>query len=1348
MRASYLAAIVGAALAWTAFGGETMILEAKWLRQPASSSSLPPDPKLWKPSGATDWRWCGAAGKTVNSLWYEQDLNVPATWNGKRLFLDFRRIEGDAIVFLNGVRVGELLRPGGEIEITKQAKPEQSNQLRVFVTRDYTDISRGYEQDRIRHVCRDHEFGAIPMDNWALGITAPVTLLARPRPAAMVDLFVQPSFRTKELKVDVDIDAAEAVSGLTVSVDVFDQDGVKALSFASGPLAVPAGRSTVSVASKWEAPHLWELDGGYLYTIKTRLARDGRALDESAPVKFGFREIWTEGRKLMMNGHESRWRMVLNLFSGANALGFMRLMGFNASYVQANPTMWWRDWSETPLFDEAFLDAADQLGYAIMLPSPGVSFIREALCNDAALRQDFERETALHLRHYRNHPSVVAWVVAMNSYNPRDAVSPQGMGRRYSAERVSSGQPKALLAACDVVKRRDKTRLVYSHADGNLGDVASSNMYLNFAQLQEREEWPMLWNQSGDMPYQMAEFGQPYTANFWKGKRFLPTEYLAMYFGPEAYAAESAQGLASLVDIGLANKSGHGCALDWNQFPIYWDFQTLFVRNTNRAFRSWGVNCGWAYWLFDGYGDPPGSDPKSPNPAYHRYSPLKEPVSAKPAWANRNFDIYSQANHALLAYLGGWPAATDKTHSFFPGERVEKSVQIVWDGPGQAVLRLVWNVEGAGAAGRVDALLQPGESKAFPIAFAAPDGGVRKDFALTLKGEVNGKPIEPDSLILSVIPRPAPLRLQARVALLDPAGKSGPWLKSLGVEFSRFKSLGNVDLLVIGREALKAGDAMPYTPEDVKRGLKVLVLEQRPEVWRGFGFRSNEAMPRRAFASDPASPVFAGLSQDDLRDWRGAPDLLPAGKNQPADTLHVPKWTNTHGLASTMPQTPRAVGFTPVASAEFDLDYSPLLEWRYGSGLVVFSSFDLTGRVGVDPAATLFATNLLKRLDAAKPEPARSVAYSGGKAGEALLKSLCVDFVPWDGKASLLVVGSDSTLGAAEIEAVAQAGGHVLLLPQAPARLAQFGLRTERLKLQRVPLPDADNPVFRSIGMNLLRWRAPVEVDAIDGSVLCERARGKGLLLFCQIDPAKLPTADKDKADAVETSVWRVQQLLARLLTNLGAEPSGASAGRLGFLDLGPRFEPLNHWNVLGPYHVEREDGEAVLAQKFPGEEMAVAGDSNPNLTFKTPDGRSLDWRPTVRADENGFVNLAKALRRESLSVAYVVASVESAAERDATLRLGFDWRARVWVNGEEVFKTLNGGNKPAAYSVKVHLRKGVNSVGMKVFSGSKGHGFFADLSKELPAGAAEMSPEMKGVSFYAGSPLADEFDPYEYHYW
>lgn len=1358
-----------------ALGGEALILDQKWRIQPATKSSIPPDPKRWGSTNAAEWRWGGIDNKgsdwakidrkTVHSLWYEQTLALPAAWQGQRCFLDFRRIEGDALVFLNGAKVGELLRPGGEIEITAQAKPGADNQLHVFLTRDYTDISRNFEQDRLRHISRASEYGSIPLPNWPMGITAPVSLLARPRPAAIADAFVQTSVRRHELKIDVDLDAAEALAGLSLSAQVFDQDGALALSFAGPPVRVPAGRSTVTLASPWANPRLWELDGGYLYNVKLQLARGEQVIDQSAPFPFGFREVWTEGRKLVMNGHESRWRLGLRLFSGVNGLHLMRLMGFNASYVQANPSMWWRDWSETPVFDEAELAEMDRLGYAVMLPSPGVSCVRERLCQDEQTRRDFERETALHLRRYRNHPAVLAWTVGMNSYNPRDAISPQGMGRRYPPERLGSGQPQAIVTACAIVKRFDPTRLAYSHADGNLGDIATANLYPNFAPLQEREEWPLAWSQSGDMPYQMAEYGQPLTGNFWKGKRFLPTEYFAIDFGPRAYASETDSSLAATVPIGLATKNSFGIeyvgdmkVLGWKDYPLYRDFEEQIVRNTNRAYRSLGVNCGWAWWMFDGYGDPPGFNPKQGGAAFKRYSPLKEAITGRPAWADPNFDIYSQSNQPFLAYVGGHPVPIDKTHVFFPGEQIEKSLCTVWDGPGDAELKLAWSVPGTAVAGVVEVRLAAGDRKAMPIAFTAPQGDARQELAITLTGSCNGQPIPPDSFAFTVLPRPAPLALRARVALFDPAGKSGPWLEALGVKYTPIEegaSLANVELLIVGREALKAGAPVPWTAAAVQRGLKVLVLEQRPEVWRGFGFRSNEAMPRSAYIVDPANPVFAGLRDADLRYWRGSPDLLPEGRNQPAPTQHAPKWTNRHAVASSIPQIPRASGFVPLAAAEFDLDYAPLLEWRSGRGLVWYSAFDFSGRVGSDPAASLLAANVLCTLDAAAPEPTRRLAWSGGAAGQELLRRLNLDPVPWNvtlpPATTVLAVGADATLEPAAIEAFARAGGRVLLLAAPAARLQALGFAASPAKLQRAAWPDSASPWFRGLGPNLMRWREAIETATADGKVLAQKQIGTGVIVCCQLEPGLLPSVqsgDKERLEIAQTSLWRCQQLVARVLTNLGAEPVAAAADRLGFLDLGPRFEVLKHWNVLGPYHVEREDGEAMLSSKFPGEDMAIAGDSNPNVTFRTADGRALDWRPTVQADADGRVNLAKALQRESLSVAYVVTTVSSGSEREALLRLGCDWRMRVWVNGEEVFKTLQGGNRAAAYTVKVRLKKGENSIGMKVASGSKGHSFFADLGTESPAGAVALPDAAKGVSFYGGSASADEFDPYEYHYW
>lgn len=1356
---------------------EIMPLPASWKIQPTQNSSTSPKPNEWKSALSPS--------RGVNSFWYQQPVAVPQVWEGKRLFLDFHRIEGDAIVFVNDKKVGELLRPGGEIEITSQAKAGTENQIRIFITRDYTDISRKFEQDRIRFVCRNHNRGKLDVDKWGVGVSGLVSIVSRPRPAGISSAIAETSWRNKEISFDVEIDADSAVNGLAVSVDILDDKGAKALSFEKKDLPVGAGRSKIRVSSKWENPHLWELDGGRLYTAQVRLLRNGSLLDSGVTFKFGFREIWIDGRKLMMNGHDMHWRLALLhpwTFgdSSPKGMAFARLMGYNSGYIQDHPDLWWRgnDWTkETPLFSQALLDAADSAGFAIMLPAPSVSYLGTAIFEDAAVRKDFEREMALHMRLYRNHPSVMSWIVGMNSVGfSREAINAQNMGQR-ELKRISSGQAKAVVTACEIAKKLDPTRFAYSHADGNIGDIASTCFYLNFAPLQEREEWTKAWAKTGNMPYMMAECGQPYTANFWKGKRFMPTEYAAIYLGDAAYAAETEPGLGKLVQYGLDNKNSHGCgaAVTWNDYPAYWDFQRLFVRNTNRAWRISGLNGGWQYWNLDvGYGKLPNSNASTDGKIASKNFEGLPLITSKPPWANPNFDIESQANKPLLVYIAGAIQHTDKTHTFYSGETVVKTVAVAWDGPGKTSMEAEWSAKSANgsvvASGKLQAELKTGDIRQLPFQFTAPAVAERTDLTIELKTKQDGKEVEGDSFAITVFPKQAPLALHSKIAVYDPEGKSLPWLKAIGVNAVQLKKgdkAEGFDLLIIGREAVVENEDLPYAKEDISRGLKALVLEQLPAVWRGLGFRSNEAMPRKVFPTGADCPVMKGLAVSDLAEWRGTPDLLPEGINQLSETKHAPKWTNTHAVASSIPQIPRAVGFTPLLSAEFDLDYSPLLEWRCGKGVVLFSSLDFTGRVGVDPAATVLARNVLSYLDAAVPEKTRRVVCAGGQGATDLLLKLGVEpeqsaTLEKPAETILVVADTGSAPAQKELEKFASDGGRVLFLPQSAPNLAPYGLKTLKKEIRKAPAEK--DLFFRNIGSNLLRWRDSLSVETFQpdgqpqgttvlaGGIAAVRQVGKGVMLFCQVSPSLLAgkyASDKAKAEAVDISVIRLEQILARLLGNLGAEPSGKTASRLSVcLDSGSQFVPLKSWNVIGPYIVSSGDGKTMMDTKFSAEDMAVAGDPNPNITFPNPNGKAFDWRSSVNADKSGFVNLGEFYNLESKAVAYVTTVLASETDRNALLRVGCDWRMKVWVNGKEVFQTLNGKNMPAAYTVNVPLKKGENTISFKVGSGDRGFGFYADITKETKASKVKDLPEMKKVSYYADRPLEDEFDPYFFTYW
>ena len=432
----------------------------------------------------------------------------------------------------------------------------------------------------------------------------------------------------------------------------------------------------------------------------------------------------------------------------------------------------------------------DAQGFAVLLRRRRSNCVRSALLEDPRVQADYAREMRLYLRQYRNHPSIMAWAVGMNPYGTNKL--PPTMGQRAPE---GPSQPRFMNAACDAVRRVDPTRLVYCHCGGGTGDFEAPNLYLNFVPLQEREEWPSAWAASGQMPYSAIEFGEPYTANFWKGKRFLLTEYAAMYFGDQAYAQEGETGLKRTLEYGLLNVSGNTDAENVNlkDFPIYWDFQRLFVRDTNRAWRTWGLNGGWLYWCPDtGYGDPP-AWVAAHGYILSRYSYLTAPVTEKPAWANPNFDIHSQDNQSLLVYLAGAPIFTDKTHAYYAGETIQKQIAALWDGPGTRTLQAAWTLGAEGgvplASGTVPVALSTGDIKLLPISMTAPAVTARTPLVLTLTVTDGGKAVATDSFDLQIFPRLQPQAIPGRVALYDPTGKSA-WVKTLDAKVDAVEGRG------------------------------------------------------------------------------------------------------------------------------------------------------------------------------------------------------------------------------------------------------------------------------------------------------------------------------------------------------------------------------------------------------------------------------------------------------------------------------------------------------------------------------------------------------------------------------
>ena len=115
--------------------------------------------------------------------------------------------------------------------------------------------------------------------------------------------------------------------------------------------------------------------------------------------------------------------------------------------------------------------------------------------------------------------------------------------------------------------------------------------------------------------------------------------------------------------------------------------------------------------------------------------------------------------------------------------------------------------------------------------------------------------------------------------------------------------------------------------------------------------------------------------------YNGAPTVRWCG----LEVTRLWRCGNWGNVASVLIEKPPRGDFLPIVDGGYALQYSPLLEYREGRGLVLFCQMDVTARTESDPAAETLAGNILRYVDAWRPAPRRTAVYAGEPAGLAWL---------------------------------------------------------------------------------------------------------------------------------------------------------------------------------------------------------------------------------------------------------------------------------------------------------------------------------------------------------------------------
>ncbi|MGD0090355.1 MAG: hypothetical protein ABSE73_10595 [Planctomycetota bacterium] len=493
------------------------------VRKPAPGEALPP---AAPPTGKWGYfkvpgSWPGArgmgAGETQRGYphpgwtpndqicWYQREINLPANWKGRDIFIDINWLQSVANVYLDAKLAGNVSYPGGRLNITAGCKPGDrqtlsicvaalplSKEMTVFMKGDLTATGKAVVTRR--------------------GLCGDVYLESVPAKARLGDVKIEPSVRKWELGVNAAVANLAGDQEYRFKGDVLDGDkkihSFESKAFKSADVA--AGR--FAFTTPWKPEKLWDTNAtSNTYTLQLALVDGkGAVIDAHFPARFGFREFWLDGKDFRLNG--SRYHVIAYPYDGAlmsvynasyagakDALSRVKDAGFNLVYAHnydANPG--------SNLSYEETLRAADDVGILFSF-TMGIA--------DPAHTEYFVRQAA-------PHPSVVFYAISHNNYGMSEDGNPELIhscsdftAGPNDRDKRADGKQKEARAREALITKFDRTRLIYHHG-GSISDMATPNMYLNFVPVQEVSEWFSTWAARSKKPVFPTEFGNAVDADF------------------------------------------------------------------------------------------------------------------------------------------------------------------------------------------------------------------------------------------------------------------------------------------------------------------------------------------------------------------------------------------------------------------------------------------------------------------------------------------------------------------------------------------------------------------------------------------------------------------------------------------------------------------------------------------------------------------------------------------------------------------------------------------------------------------------------------------------------------------
>ena len=1150
-----------------------------------------------------DWEGEKLGGLTM--AWYEREITIPGEWAGRRITLHAEYLNSYAVVYVDGKKAGEMRFPWGDVDLTPVCRPGGKHTLSAVVMAmplkgvilSYTDTASAREVK-----------GSVARR----GLCGDVYLTSAPQGARIAEVNIATSVRNGEITIGAALEDLAGDARYTLHAQITEKGRtVKEFSGRAFTAAdLQAGRSAVT--EKWMPEKLWDIhtpQNQYILTLSLRGA-DSKVLDTGHPLPFGFRDLWIKGRDFYLNGSRlflsavplDNAQVGAALATYESACETMeRLKGFGINFVYTH------NYDCEPGSHLSFaeiLRAADDTGMLVALTQPHFSHY-DWKAPDADQNNGYARHAEFYAHVARNHPSVVFYAMSHNATGYNEDMNPDQIdGKGEPRDQWALNNSRLALRAEVIVNRLDPGRIVYHHSSGNLSSMHTVNFYANFAPIQEQSDWFQHWATEGVKPAFTCEYSVPFTwdwtmyRGWYKGQRefgsakvpweFCLAEWNSQFLGDQAFRISELE-KANLRWETRQFRAGNlwhrwdypgdvGSSRFDERFPVL----AMYLNDNWRAFRTWGLsaNSPWEYghyWkLRDGVDrrrkelkvdwenlQRPGLSPDYLGERFERMDIAFERSDWVPTVAAQ---ALLRNNQPLLAYIGGKEAAfTSKDHNFHPGDTIEKQIILINNSRQTVKCVCEWSFPPTQTpTGAKEIAVATGDQSRVPVRVDLPPTLAPGQYELSMTVRFSTGETQNDSFVVHVLPRPAIPLTSAKIALFDPKGETGKWLGGLGIVCQRVDANADLrayDILVVGKAALTVEGPAPAVAQ-VRDGLKVVLFEQTSDVLeKRFGFRVEEYGLRRVFKRVSDHPILAGLTAEHLRDWQGEATILPPRLDYEMRPRYGPtvKWCdipvtrlwrcgNRGNVASVLIEKPARGDFMPILDGGYSLQYSPLLEYHEGKGMMLFCQLDVTGRTATDAAAELLARNILQYVSAWKPLPVRKAVYAGDPSGKKHLESAGIAVTAYDGETlspdQVLVMGplAGEALAphAAAVGDWLKGGGHLLAIGLG-AREANSILPT-RITTKNAEYISAyfepfggDSP-FAGVGPADVHNRDPRELPLITsgativGDGVLGQARTSNVV-FCQLAPWQF---DYSRQYNLKRTYRRTAFLVTRLLANMG----------------------------------------------------------------------------------------------------------------------------------------------------------------------------------------------------------------------